>query len=345
MRLKDEAFYRAIRDFLNVYLVKQKNYSPNTQRSYREAINLLLLYFKSELGIEYTQVGFEDLTYSNISGFLTWLDVKRHCSPSTINLRLMAVRSFTKYASIVDPSRIYLQVEIANVNTRKCQGKVVEFLSIPALTALMEQPDLNKKNGFRDYCFMKLMYDTAARCQELVDVQIGDLNIQGAHPALYLTGKGRKMRIVPLSADIVNLLKRYLDTMHPASERKESDYLFYTTIHGVRNKMSTDTASLFMKKYGTSARRVCAEVPERVHPHQLRHSRAMHLYRSGMPLVLLAEFLGHADVNTTRVYAWADTEMKRRAIQRVAGTAIAESVQPIWENDEQMIKRLYGLVS
>jgi len=344
MRLKDEAFYKAIRDFLNIYLVKQKNYSPNTQRSYREALNLLLLYFKTELGIEYIQVGFEDLTYSNISGFLTWLDVKRHCSPSTINLRLMAIRSFTKYASIVDSSRIYLQVDIGNVDVRKCQGKVVEFLSVPALTALMEQPDLNKKNGFRDYCFMKLMYDTAARCQELVDVQIGDLSIQGANPVIYLTGKGRKMRIVPLSADIVGLLKRYMDAMHPAPTRKDSDYLFFTTIHGTRGKMSTDTVSLFMKKYGAAGKRICTEMPERVHPHQLRHSRAMHLYRSGMPLVLLSEFLGHADVNTTRVYAWADTEMKRRAIQRVTGTNATEPVEPIWENDEQMIKRLYGLV-
>lgn len=344
MRLKDEAFYKAIRDFLNVYLVKQKNYSPNTQRSYREALNLLLLYFKTELGIEYTQVGFEDLTYSNISGFLTWLDVKRHCSPSTVNLRLMAVRSFTKYTSIVDPSRIYLQVDVGNVEVRKCQGKVVEFLSVSALTALMEQPDLNKKNGFRDYCFMKLMYDTAARCQELVDVRIGDLSIRGANPAIYLTGKGRKMRIVPLSADIVDLLKRYMDAMHPALSRKDSDYLFYTTIHGTRGKMSTDTVSLFMKKYGATGKRICTEMPERVHPHQLRHSRAMHLYRSGMPLVLLSEFLGHADVNTTRVYAWADTEMKRRAIQRATGANTAEAVEPIWENDEQMIKRLYGLV-
>ena len=112
----------------------------------------------------------------------------------------------------------------------------------------------------------------------------------------------------------------------------------------MESKMSTDTVSLFMKKYGAAGKQICVEMPERVHPHQLRHSRAMHLYRSGMPLVLLSEFLGHADVNTTRVYAWADTEMKRRAIQRVTGTNATDPVEPIWENDEQMIKRLYGLV-
>ena len=120
-------------------------------------------------------------------------------------------------------------------------------------------------------------------------------------------------------------------------------YLFFTTLHGRRTRMSTDTVSLFMKKYGELANHICSEVPKRVHPHQLRHSRAMHLYRAGMPLVLLSEFLGHADVNTTRVYAWADTETKRQAIQKISGNLNECSVAPIWENDEEMIKRLYGL--
>ena len=104
-----------------------------------------------------------------------------------------------------------------------------------------------------------------------------------------------------------------------------------------------NAVNLFMKKYGETARRACPEVPERVHPHQLRHSRAMHLYRAGMPLVLLSEFLGHADVNTTRIYAWADTEMKRQAIQKVSKATAEDSIEPIWANDEEMIKRLYGL--
>ena len=67
------------------------------------------------------------------------------------------------------------------------------------------------------------------------------------------------------------------------------------------------------------------------------------LYRAGMPLVLLSEFLGHADVNTTRIYAWADTEMKRQAIQKVSKPTAEDSIEPIWANDEEMIKRLYGL--
>lgn len=318
-------------------------HSLNTQKSYREAINLLLLYFKMERGLEYANVGFEDITYSNITGFLEWLSKSRGCSPATVNLRLMAIRSFTKYAGILDSGKIYMQVEVGNISIRKTPGTVVEFLTVPALETLFEQPNRFKTNGYRDFCFMRLMYDTAARCQELVDAKIHDLIIRKTHATICLAGKGNKLRIVPISPSVVELLKTYLDKAHPTEQRQSDDYLFFTTHHGCKNRMSTDAVNLFMKKYGETARRACPEVPERVHPHQLRHSRAMHLYRAGMPLVLLSEFLGHADVNTTRIYAWADTEMKRQAIQKVSKATAEDSIEPIWANDEEMIKRLYGL--
>lgn len=343
MRLKDEKFYKTVKDFLDIYLIRHKGYSLNTQKSYREAINLLLLYFKTEIGLKYANVGFEDITYSNITSFLEWLSKSRGCSSATVNLRLMAIRSFTKYAGILDPAKIYMQVEIGNISIRKTLGKVVEFLTIPALETLLAQPNCLKANGYRDFCFMKLMYDTAARCQELVNAKVGDMNIRKSYAAICLTGKGNKMRTVPISPSVSDLLKEYLERVHPIEQRQGNDYLFFTTLHGHKSRMSTDAVSLFMKKYGECARQTCPEVPERVHPHQLRHSRAMHLYRAGMPLVLLSEFLGHADVNTTRIYAWADTEMKRQAIQKISGDTDGTPTEPIWANDEEMIKRLYGL--
>lgn len=344
MLMKDERFFKTIKNFLEIYLLKQKNYSKNTQKSYRESLSLLLQYFKEELGLGYAQIGFDDLTYTNVCGFLDWLTVSRECSPQTVNLRLMAIRSFAKYSSIVDPAKVYFQVELANVPVKKAHGKVEEFISLPALEALFLQPNTKKTTGFRDFCFMILMYDVAARCQELLDLRIGDLELQKNTPSVYLTGKGTKMRKLPISTKVAGHLKNYLNTAHPAISRKDEDFLFYTISHGHRNKMSSDAVSLFMRKYGETGKKMCSEIPDRVHPHQLRHSRAMHLYRGGMPLVLLSEFLGHADVNTTRIYAWADTEMKRQAIQKITDKCEANAtIEPIWENDEQMIKRLYGI--
>ena len=99
-----------------------------------------------------------------------------------------------------------------------------------------------------------------------------------------------------------------------------------------------------MKEYGKTARQKCREVPDKVHPHQLRHSRAMSLYRQGMPLAILSEWLGHEDPETTLIYAYADTEMKRQAIDKASGkTFTPQRVERIWEGNEDMIQRLCGL--
>ena len=108
--------------------------------------------------------------------------------------------------------------------------------------------------------------------------------------------------------------------------------------------MSRDTVQVFMKNYGRAAREICPDIPERVHPHQLRHTRAMHLYRGGMPLSILSEFLGHASEETTRVYSYADTEMKRKAIEKAIPKAVAFDENPIWEtSDDDILRKLAGL--
>ena len=280
MRLKDEKFYKTVRDFLDIYLIKHRGYSLNTQKSYREAINLLLLYFKTELGLEYASIGFEDITYSNITGFLEWLSKSRGCSPATVNLRLMAIRSFTKYAGILDSGKIYMQVEVGNISVRKTPGKVVEFLTAPALETLFEQPNRFKTNGYRDFCFMRLMYDTAARCQELVDAKIHDLSIRKTHATICLTGKGNKLRIVPISPSVVELLKTYLDKAHPTEQRQSDDYLFFTTHHGRKSRMSTDAVNLFMKKYGEMAK----EVGGHGGMDFIMDSRLVYCLQNGLPL-------------------------------------------------------------
>ena len=99
-----------------------------------------------------------------------------------------------------------------------------------------------------------------------------------------------------------------------------------------------------MAKYSELAKPECNEVPEKVTPHQFRHSRAMHLYRNGMPLQLLAEYMGHASVVSTQIYAYADTEMKRAALEKCQRKAENVSDElPKWQMDEEMIKKLYGL--
>jgi integrase/recombinase XerD len=111
-----------------------------------------------------------------------------------------------------------------------------------------------------------------------------------------------------------------------------------------RARMSDDNVARFICQHAATARARYPDVPARVHPHMLRHSRAMHLYQAGMPLALLTEWLGHADPETTLVYAHADTEMKRQALEK-ANSATSQSPLPVplWHDRDDIIQRLCGL--
>ncbi len=348
MKYKDVAFLRTVRDYLTLYLPRQRKFSENTIRSYRTSFNLFFDYLYEKNGIPLQHLSFEHLCKENISGFMEWLQAERHNSDTSCNQRFMALRSFAKYAAISDPANIYLQAELAKVPVRKCQSKVVEFFSDDALKALLEQPNRKKQTGLRNSCFMIVMYDTAARCQEMLDLRIRDLVLDVQSPYVYLTGKGSKTRTVPLMEKTVAHLQVYLNRFHPQESRSMDDLLFYTVIHGERCKMSPDTVAAFLKKYAQQARMICPNVPPSVHPHQFRHTRAITWYRNGVPLVLVSELLGHNNVNTTQVYAYADTEMKRKALSKTldADSSVSqnENANARWKGDDELLKKLFGLL-
>lgn len=187
------------------------------------------------------------------------------------------------------------------------------------------------------------MYDTGARAQEMLDLRTGDLHLDVASSYMTITGKGGKMRQVPIMEKTYSHVNVYLKKFHPSGENDIP--LFYVVRKGVRTKMSIDNVEKFVGRYGRMAHMEGAEVPEHIYPHMWRHSRAMHLYRNSMPLPLVAEWLGHAKMETTkRFYADADTEMKKKAIE-----SATSDLKPLysgkydieWEDDDELLKDLY----
>lgn len=343
MNAETEILVRAINGFFHIYLPRQRCFSRNTVDSYKTAFNLFLDYMLEQHNSPLHQMALGDINKDSLSGFVDWLAAARQNSPGTCNQRLMAFRSFAKYLGIRDFSLASVYADVCSVPTKKTSAKIVDFLSEEGLKTLLMQPDTSKRVGVRNQCFMCLMYDTAARCQELLDFRLKDLSLTGNAPFVYLTGKGNKTRAVPLMKATVQHLLNYLKVFHP-EHKKPDDYLFYTISHGECHSMSRDTVQLFIKNYGRAAREICPDIPERVHPHQLRHTRAIHLYRGGMPLSILSEFLGHASEETTRIYAYADTEMKRKAIEKATPRSIPGNETPIWDtSDDEMLRKLAGL--
>jgi site-specific recombinase XerD len=343
MKIKDATFFKTIRGFLTVYLPKQKNASPNTIKSYRETLNLLLKFLEEKKKIPLHKASFSDLGHKTLGDFLDWLENERQCGISTRNQRLMAIKSFFKYAVLVDATQVSIQMEAQKVPIKKSTSTIVEYLSQEGLKRLLSQPNTKNDRGLRDQVMMILMYDAALRCQEILDIKVGDVDLNAVSPCVLVTGKGRQPRSVPITAKTAGHIKRYIQKFHSRQTGQKDDYLFYTTLHRERKQMSCDNVERFMKKYGQSARNECCNLPENIHPHQLRHTRAIHLYRDGMPLAIISEFLGHANVSTSQIYAYADPETKRKAIKKARGDEPIDMPGALWQTDEEMIKRLYGL--
>ena len=337
--------FTMIRNYLTIYLPKQKKASDNTTKSYREAINLLLDFLCQYLDKPLGAISIEDITADNIEAFFQWLQVERGCHGTTLNQRLSAIRAFLKYCGTDDPACNSYYLSICSLPKRKVEKRMtVDYFSENALRAMLSSPDPEKKTGHRDQFYMLLLYDTGARNQELLDLRIGDFSTCGQAPYVTIHGKGRKIRAVPVMEETMKHLSSYLRRFHPTSS--DEDFLFYTTCHGIRHQMSDDNVARFIDKYATIARQCCTEIPDNVTPHMFRHSRALHLYRAGVPLPLISEWLGHSNIETTMIYAYADTEMKRAAIEKATAQNHPLRNQEIFDFtalDKDSLKKLYGL--
>jgi site-specific recombinase XerD len=338
-------FFQLIKDFLTVYIPWQKACSSNTVRAYRDVLNLLLEYLKETENLRLSEISFDIITCQAVEGYLDWLEVTRNNSVATRNHRLSCIRTFYKYAAGRDMLVTACSFDLEKIPIKKiAKGHIVKFFEEDALKTILCQPNTETKKGIRDLFYMILMYDTAARNQEILDLKVSDIYTSAKESHVVITGKGNKTRIVPLMRKTVEHFNNYLRVFH--NGQVSNSLLFYVIQKGHKQAISPDAVGKFMKIYGKTAREQNSNVPKNLHPHMYRHSRSMHLYRGGMPLPLLSEWLGHAQLESTMIYAYADTKMKREAIEKATAVISplrqGHDIAP-WQDDDELIKSLYGL--
>jgi len=346
MKKSSDKFVQLIHDFLTVFLPKQSGSSEHTVLAAQQVWNMLLNYICATTGKKAEALTFAELNYASVMGFLDAKEKEKGWTPKTRNHRLGVIRSFFRYVSGIEPTLSYYLEDLKKIPMKKSQNKtyILEYMSEIAVSTMLNQPDTTRKMGIRDTFFMSLMYDTAARDFELLSMHFYDLD--PSNKTAYLLGKGNKPRIVPVDDNTVSQFHRYAKLYHPADIGERP--LFYTARKGSIGQMSDDNAARFIKKYAEAARAICPDMPDNITPHTIRKSRAMHMYQRGMPLELIALILGHEDPQTTRIYAKANLDMKRKAMAKVKdnmrnplcpeGDATA-----VWLDNEEMIRLLCGL--
>jgi site-specific recombinase XerD len=326
-----------LRRFLTSHLAGLRGYSPHTIVSYRDAFKLLICYFRDQRSTSPDKLTLELIDATAITGFLDWLRVSRHNSASTSNQRLAAIDSFFSWMQTQDPARMACCQNILAIPATKHDRPAVAHLSVEQTRQLLALPDRSTRNGRRDATLLATLYDTAARVQELADLTVRDIRLD--HPAMAtLTGKGRKTRHVPIDANTTALLTAYLAERQLDSPGQDDHPVFFNQ-H--RSKLSRGGIAWILRKYQAQAADP-ALTNARLSPHILRHSRAMHLYDSGVPLPYIRDILGHVDLSTTEIYARASTEAKRKALEAIYADVITADLAE-WTQDPQLLNWLASL--
>ncbi|MHB2023176.1 MAG: tyrosine-type recombinase/integrase [Mycobacteriales bacterium] len=338
--MPSDVFFGLVRAWLIVHLPRARRLSPHTIRSYKTALRTLLDYLRQTRGLDLATVSFEAIDYATISRFTLWLTETQHLSASSANQRLAAIKSFLSYCAAEDPALVAVWLDVKRVRPARAPVPAPDAISMSAVEALIRAPGQKTRRGLRDTTIILVLFDAAARIQEVLDLRVADIDTTTGHGRVTLTGKGRKTRTIPIMDKTGRHLDQYISAFHPSTPNPE-ELLFYTIRAGRHEQMSQDNVTYLLNKHAATARHTCPEVPNHIHAHQLRHARAMQMLRAGVPLPHIKEFLGHANIATTSIYASADNQMVRQAIQKAGSTTLDPA--PIWKGDDDLILQLAGL--
>lgn len=336
MKQTDLAVY--LSKFLKVRLPTQQGVKKNTILAYRDSFSLLLEYCRDVEHIAPEKLAVTDLSRECIFRFLDWLQNERHCKVSTRNHRLAAIKSFFGFLAVEAPEYIEQCQSIKSIPLKKTDKAPLMYLTLEQVKALLEQPDRTTPQGRRDAVLLSLLYDTGARVQELIDLTFGDIS-DGDIVTVILTGKGGKSRIVPLMEPTGELLKYYFKVTgkNPTLNPRE---LLFPNKQG--RKYTRVGITDIIQRNVERARANGINMPEKVTPHWLRHSKAMHLLQAGVNLIYIRDLLGHVNVTTTEVYARADEKMKREALLKAYENPTDKEL-PSWKKDDNLLEWLKSL--
>ncbi len=336
MRPSDFAY--ALTKYLSAYLPGQCNASENTVCAYRDTFKLLLRFADTQRGVCPERLTLADVDRAFVEDFLTWLEISQRNAVSTRNHRLAGIHAFFRYLQSEKPDMMLQCQQILNIPVKRAAKPTVNYLSVGAIKSILSMPDASIIYGLRDLACLGLLYERGARVSELIELKPRDLRL-ATPPVVTLLGKGRKARQCPLSSEMTGHLVKYLLAWNLDAPAKSDHPLF---VGHNAEKLTRAGVAYILNKYASAARKKdTGAIPTTVSPHMLRHSKAMHLLQAGVNLVYIRDWLGHSSVKTTEIYARADSEMKRAALQRAASAVMPQqNPQSSWAEDVTLMKWL-----
>lgn len=299
-----------VRRFLMEHMVGERNLAPNTQRSYRDTLQLMLPVIARRSRKPVDRLRVIDVSADRVRQFLIHLEEERRCGIATRNQRLAAIHALARFIGSHAPELVEWCGQVRAVPFKKAPQALVTYLEKPEIDALLATPDTKTAQGRRDHALLLFLYNSGARADEAAQVRIGDLTLPQVPDrdlaSVLIRGKGNKLRRCPLWAQTVHELATLVQGRDPGEHVFLNRYGRPITRFGIH--------TLVERSVDRAVKNVPSLAAKQVSPHTIRHTTATHLLRSGVEINTIRAWLGHVSLTTTNVYAEVDLEMKAKAL-------------------------------
>lgn len=279
--------------------------SVHTIAAYRDTLRLLLHFIAKKRRILIDQITLDAFCPDIILAFLEHLQKERHNATRTRNARLGAIRVFVRFClSEVAPDFMAEAQRILAIPCKRCDKPLLGFLTRQEVESILSATDLTAWTGRRDHLLFSLLYNTGARISEALQVKPFDIQSR----VVRLHGKGRHERDVPLWRQTYREIQQWcrenqIQDSHPIFANRDGRAL---SRRGAARRFALTLKKAADERPSLRRRKVTL--------HTWRHTCGMHLLQAGVPIEIIAIWLGHEQVNTTHGYLEADLKMKKQIL-------------------------------
>ena len=301
--------------------------SPHTCSNYAYTFMLLFDFVSKKLNISPSSLHLEHIDAPLVLTFLEYLESSRANCPATRNVRLAGIKSFMHFMEYRRPAALEQIRAVLAIPLKRTDSKLVQYLTMDEMQAILDAPDPRTRLGIRDRAMLHVAYACGLRVSELVGLGIDDLTFS-PQPCLFVRGKGRKERALPLWKETTSALQAWLSVRGNASVPA----LF---LNAKGEQLSRWGFEHILCKYLKIAGQCCPSLlNKRITPHVLRHTCAMTILQATHDIRKVALWLGHASVQTSEIYTRTDPMEKLDAIAAITPPSLRKGT---FEPPERLI--------
>ena len=334
--MKNNELATLINSFFTSYLKNERRYSDNTYLSYLNVINQYLTFLENYMSIKRYKITINDFTKDNVLQFLTFIEDTNKCTVKTRNHHLSVIKSFCQYIQSTNSIYIEKYLEISSIKKKKETKTTIDYFTIDELETVLKQCNLSSKSGYKHFIILSMLYESACRVSELINIKVNDINFS-ENPYIKVLGKGNKERIIYISNDSKEIIEKYINKFNIVNE-----YLF---LNHSNNKYTRFGINKLVKKYvDLASKNIDSLKVKNITPHSFRHSKAVHFLLNGTGLPIIQRFLGHVQIQTTEMYLDVTSDAVIDAVNNAANLMDYKlNDECVWKGNKDLLDLLESL--